>query len=112
MSSVRDLGDLIGNLDDGEWLAGAACRHLPPEEIALFFVGAGRSLSRRARQICAACPVRAECVAHAYDNEIHAGYFGGISPSHRISMSREEALALVRGTDDATHPRFDRDPST
>lgn len=108
MSSVRDLGDLIGNLDDGDWLAGAACRHLPPDQITLFFVGAGRSLSRRARQICAACPVRADCLEHAYDNEIHAGYFGGISPSQRMSMSREQALALVRETDDETDLGRDR----
>ncbi len=111
MSSVRDLGDLIDNLEDGDWLAAAACRHLPPEEITLFFVGAGRSLSRRARQLCAACPVRTDCLAHAYDNEIHAGYFGGISPSQRVSMSRDEALALIRGADDGTNLVIDRDPS-
>lgn len=103
MSSVRDLGDLIGELDDGDWVSNAACRHLPPDQIALFFVGAGRSLSRRARQICVGCPVRTDCLKHAYDNEIHAGYFGGVSPSQRSSMTLQQALAMLSAPVDVTN---------
>jgi WhiB family redox-sensing transcriptional regulator len=106
MSSVRDLGELIGELDEGDWVSSAACRHLPPDQIALFFVGAGRSLSRRARQICGGCPVRTDCLKHAYDNEIHAGYFGGVSPSQRSAMPLDEALAMLRAPAGAANVRI------
>ena len=95
MSNVRDLGDLIGNLPENEWLSQAACRHLELDKISLFFVDAGCSLSHEAQAMCGSCPVRAECLGHAYQHEIAGGYFGGVSPSRRRTLSREDALASL-----------------
>lgn len=99
MSNIRDLGDLIGNLPENRWLGDASCRDLPLEKISLFFVDAGRSLSHEAQAICRSCPVRVECLDHAYDHEIAGGYFGGISPSRRRTLSRENATALLTEAD-------------
>lgn len=95
MTNIRDLGELIGNLPEDEWLGRAACRDLELDRIDLFFIEAGRSLSRKAQALCESCPVRAECLEHAYDNEIASGYFGGMSPSQRRSLSRGDALATI-----------------
>lgn len=95
MSNIRDLGDLIGNLPESDWLRNASCRDLDLDTINLFFVEAGRSLSREAKAICSSCPVRVECLDHAYANEIAAGYFGGMSPTRRRSLSHSSARALL-----------------
>lgn len=95
MSNIRDLGELIGNLPEDGWLGQAACRELDLDKITLFFVDAGRSLSQEAQALCNSCPVRTECLEHAYDHEIAGGYFGGMSPSRRRSLSREDALATL-----------------
>lgn len=95
MSNIRDLGELIGNLPEDGWLSDAACRELNLDKISLFFVDAGRSLSQEARTLCEACPVRTECLEHAYDHEIAGGYFGGMSPSRRRALTREDALAVL-----------------
>ncbi len=95
MSNIGDLGELIGNLPEDGWLTQASCRELALDKISLFFVDAGRSLSQEAQALCAACPVRTDCLEHAYDHEIAGGYFGGVSPSQRRSLSREDALATI-----------------
>ena len=95
MSNIHDLGELIENLPHDAWLGRASCRDLPLEKLNLFFVDAGRSLSKEAKALCASCPVRIECLEHAYDHEIAGGYFGGISPSRRRSLSRDDALACI-----------------
>ena len=74
------------------WLKDAACRG---SDLNLFFVNAGMSLSDEAAAMCASCPVRRECVTHAYSLGLSAGYFGGLSPSQRRALSLEEALDKV-----------------
>lgn len=86
---------MIGNLPADRWLGDARCRTLPLDKLNLFFVDAGRSLSREAKALCAECPVRSDCLAHAYDHDIASGYFGGMSPSRRRSLSRDDALTLL-----------------
>jgi hypothetical protein len=39
--------------------------------------------------------VRTECLDHAYRNEILSGYFGGISPGQRRTMTHAEARAAI-----------------
>jgi WhiB family redox-sensing transcriptional regulator len=97
MSNISDLGELIGNLPEATWLEGAACGELDLERLELFFVDAGRTLSREARQLCGNCPVPVECLRHAYDHDIVGGYFGGMSPSKRRSLPLERAVELISG---------------
>ena len=83
MSHSSDLANLIEQSRESPWLRDAACADLGIDQIDLFFVDAGKSLSREALAICEQCPVRVACVTHAYEAEIAGGYFGGISPSKR-----------------------------
>lgn len=78
---------------DLRWLDDSACAEL---EISDFFVEAGHVISEETLDICRTCPVRRECVAHAFSRGIVGGYFGGISPGQRRDMkSMAEADAYI-----------------
>lgn len=84
-----------------EWMSRANCAPNNDEEAekfhSMFFVDAGRTISAEALDLCRTCPVRQECINHAYTGGpdgtmIPAGYFGGLSLGQRKSMSLVDAL--------------------
>lgn len=98
MSSHRhDLAPLIESTPELAWLQDAACGELELERLDLFFVEAGRTLSKEAAAICRGCDARADCLRYAYENEIEGGYFGGVSSAKRRSLSLDQALELALG---------------
>ncbi|MFY0409713.1 WhiB family transcriptional regulator [Solicola sp. PLA-1-18] len=42
----------------------------------------------RAKQMCTGCPVRAECLSEALDNEIEWGVWGGMTERERRALLR------------------------
>ncbi len=98
MSRSSDLGTLIEQSNDLDWMLEASCAGLGVEQLELFFVDAGRSLAKETAAMCERCPARVQCLTHAYDNEIVGGYFGGMSPSRRRKLSCSEALAEISMT--------------
>lgn len=68
--------------EDG-WDARAECRTTDPDE--LFVEGAAQN---RAKAVCGGCPVRTECLAHALDNRIEHGIWGGTTERERRSLLR------------------------
>ncbi|ANY09997.1 transcription factor WhiB [Pseudonocardia sp. HH130630-07] len=65
------------------WRAAARCRAGTAEE--LFVTGADQ---REAREFCFACPVRTECLAHALDQQIEFGVWGGMTERERRAVLR------------------------
>lgn len=65
------------------WRIAARCRTADAEE--LFVRGAEQ---RRARQFCATCPVRTECLAHALDERVEFGVWGGTTERERRALLR------------------------
>jgi len=76
------------------WQAEAACADLPPAELENFFggpefegygsaKGVRQRVMDRAKQVCAGCPVRDECLAYALDNRIEYGVWGGMDEDER-----------------------------
>jgi WhiB family redox-sensing transcriptional regulator len=65
------------------WRASARCRTADAEE--LFVTGARQ---REARGFCRACPVRTECLAHALDQRIEFGVWGGTTERERRALLR------------------------
>ena len=43
----------------------------------------------RAKQMCAGCPVRTECLAEALDNQIEWGVWGGMTERERRALLRK-----------------------
>lgn len=95
MSNPDDLATLIESTPEMSWLARAACGELQLDELSMFFVEAGRTISDAAESLCGGCAVRRACLDHAYENDIAGGYFGGLSPSRRRALTYEQAVALV-----------------
>jgi WhiB family redox-sensing transcriptional regulator len=65
------------------WRDAALCRSTDAEE--LFVTGAAQ---REARQFCRTCPVRTECLAHALDQRVEFGVWGGMTERERRALLR------------------------
>ncbi|MFP5019298.1 WhiB family transcriptional regulator [Pseudonocardia phyllosphaerae] len=65
------------------WRIAARCRTTDAED--LFVTG---SRQREAKEFCVRCPVRTECLAHALDNEIDSGVWGGTTERERRALLR------------------------
>jgi WhiB family transcriptional regulator, redox-sensing transcriptional regulator len=63
------------------WVSRARCRSTDPDE---FFVrGAAQ---RQAAVVCRHCPVVAECLADALDNQMEFGVWGGMTERQRRAL--------------------------
>jgi WhiB family transcriptional regulator, redox-sensing transcriptional regulator len=66
------------------WVAKARCRSINPDE--LFVRGAAQ---RKAAAICQHCPVIAECLAEALDNQVEFGVWGGMTERQRRALLKQ-----------------------
>ena len=78
---------LAFDADDRAWMLEAKCLDADPEA---FFHEKGGS-TREAKRICAACPVRTECLDHALSNDERFGIWGGLSERERRRAKRLSA---------------------
>lgn len=65
------------------WRDEAACVDVDPD---VFFPKVGQPLGL-AREVCASCPVVAECLAYAVENHIVDGVWGGLTARERRGVS-------------------------
>jgi WhiB family transcriptional regulator, redox-sensing transcriptional regulator len=70
---------------DNNWMARGDCRYEPP---ATFFPSDGVGVEV-AKRICAACPVREQCLEYALDNRIDHGVWGGTSERQRRRLLKK-----------------------
>ena len=68
-----------------DWATKALCNQARPD--VLFVRGAAQN---RAKQLCAGCPVRTECLAEALDNQIEWGVWGGMTERERRALLRRK----------------------
>jgi WhiB family redox-sensing transcriptional regulator len=73
----------LGMAGRRNWRAAARCRTTDAE--GLFVKGARQ---REAREFCRTCPVRTECLAHALDQRIEFGVWGGTTERERRALLR------------------------
>jgi WhiB family redox-sensing transcriptional regulator len=87
------LINLLADLEDmaaaTEWMTWALCSEVDPEA---FFPEKGGS-PKRAKQVCAGCPVREECLSYALDNGIDWGVWGGTTREERRQIGRSDLAA-------------------
>lgn len=73
------------------WSTFAECRGL---DTRLFFPELGDD-TRAAKAVCAVCPVRAECLADALEQDDHHGIWGGTSERERRNIRRNRSKTLT-----------------
>lgn len=79
--------DFVNIVSPPAWVAEGLCAQVDPE---LFFPEKGGS-TREAKQVCLACPVRAECLAYALDNRERFDVWGGASQRERHRLTHQVA---------------------
>ncbi len=73
------------NPDEWEWQDRALCAETDPEA---FFIEKGGS-SRPAKKVCAACPVRVQCLDFAVREGIAWGVYGGMDERQRRALGSQ-----------------------
>jgi WhiB family transcriptional regulator, redox-sensing transcriptional regulator len=93
-SLSTDLNAALGaeDQDGNDWMLEARCLDADPEA---FFPEKGGS-TREAKRICAACPVRDECLQYALDNDERFGIWGGLSERERRRAKRVGPARVAR----------------
>jgi WhiB family transcriptional regulator, redox-sensing transcriptional regulator len=66
------------------WVSKAECLSVDPDEL---FVGG--AAQRKATVICRHCPVSAECLADALDNQMEFGVWGGMTERQRHALLKQ-----------------------
>lgn len=74
-----------------EWADLALCPQTDPD---LFYPEKGGSV-REAKQVCARCPVRAECLEYALENDERFGIWGGESERDRRKLKKERTTTTT-----------------
>ncbi|MFC8954695.1 WhiB family transcriptional regulator [Streptomyces sp. NPDC057101] len=101
----RGRGRVAGH-DQETWSARALCRTADPDE--LFVDGAAQN---QAKALCTGCPVRTECLAHALDQRIDHGVWGGMTDRERRALLRRRpTVTSWRRLLDAARMEYERQP--
>ncbi|MEU7698474.1 WhiB family transcriptional regulator [Streptomyces sp. NPDC015492] len=69
------------------WTTSALCRAAHADE--LFAESAAQS---QVKALCTGCPVRVECLAHALDDRIEHGVWGGMTERERRALLKRRPL--------------------
>lgn len=75
----------------GEWAEQAACAGMPPH---LFYPPPG-PVPKVAKETCAICPVREECLDYALTNRETYGVWGGLGEGERDAIRRKRRRAAA-----------------
>lgn len=86
-----------------DWMQQARCRTVGGPDLMNHDASGARAdlLDAKAKQVCAACPVIAECLAFAlkaegtYSVYFRGGIYGGTTPSERAAMARPSRAKQV-----------------
>ncbi len=89
VADIRSPWRALAGLAPPPWTERALCAQVGDPDM---FYGNGGESARTAKKVCAACPVRAECLAYALAHEgtQHAyGIWGGLAPKERRRYKRQ-----------------------
>jgi WhiB family redox-sensing transcriptional regulator len=76
-------------LNSRDWTDLAKCKNM---DKSVFFPNTYGGV-KRAKAICATCPVSAECLQYATDNDLTYGVWGGLGEGDRERLAREARRA-------------------
>jgi WhiB family redox-sensing transcriptional regulator len=94
------LAEMLGLPPGEDWLAGALCAQTDPDT---FYPDKGGS-TRAAKQVCARCPVKADCLEYALAHDERFGIWGGTSEPERRILRRARRQSRRRTEPGLTAP--------
>lgn len=71
-----------------EWMDEAACLGSGADFFPVMGTKKETPAMRKAKAVCATCPVKSECLAYALDAQQWDGIWGGMTPTERRELSR------------------------
>ncbi len=83
MAMIEDLLRYCGAAGGGDWRGSALCAQTDPE---VFFPTKGQP-TQAAKAVCAACPVRPQCLEDALADDVRFGVWGGLSTRERLVLT-------------------------
>lgn len=102
LQRLRTTGGVLRGGLPGTWAAAAACRGMNPDE---WMDDQPALPTAAARTVCAACPVRTACVAHALAHEEPWGMWGGLTTRERAAHRLGLPASQTSETSSAATPR-------
>ena len=96
--------NIMNNNIDYSWQNEAKCQGM---DINKFYLTHGNKSSSAVAAVCAACPVKEECLIHALRYEEY-GYWGGTGPTQRIRIRKQLGIKLVNMDFDSTNVKVDK----
>ncbi len=88
--------DALADYQFEEWREGAACAD---DTEGIFFPDDGDvGAMRRAKSICADCPVAEDCLVYAIDTNQSVGIWGGTTPRERRKLKRQWTEEIRRAS--------------
>lgn len=93
MSNIKRLPRPL--LSSYQWQTDGACRATDPEEFFAHEADRGNrrlNRERRAKAMCATCPVIQRCLEHALSVREPYGVWGGTTPEERLAMQHQVAV--------------------
>ncbi|MGY9065324.1 WhiB family transcriptional regulator [Streptomyces sp. CAS3] len=80
----------LRGLSDTSWQPQGACHGMNPEDADATFFALPRdhAATEFAKELCARCPVRTECLNYALENGIRDGVWGGLTTVERLARLR------------------------
>lgn len=76
--------------DPESWRMWSRCADTDPDS---FFTDNEEKPETAAKRVCAACPVRENCLLYAIANNERHGVWGGLTPDERDAEARRRGLA-------------------
>lgn len=94
-AGLWDYGALAQVVFRGDWVDEAACRDSGLPTSAWFPARDERwdPVVLQAREICAGCPVAAECLEYALESDERIGVWGGLSGKQRRALRSQKAAS-------------------
>lgn len=86
MTPRREASPRAGAVVDDSFKEYAACLGVPSD---VFFPPKGQGLAKDAIEICAGCPVSAECLDYALDINAKYGIWAGLNEKQRRRIRKE-----------------------
>lgn len=86
--ALANIAPKLG-IEPPDWTLDAVCASTDPE---IFYPEKGGS-TREAKKVCAGCPVAAECLQYALDNQERFGVWGSLSERERRHLRHKGRAA-------------------